>query len=488
MLRVAGQYKRLKTVAPGPNTFLGKQPLVVLAYDTALLVNSVTCRWTSPDGQISTTLLEQQGDWSWHGTFEPTKAGQWRCELDATDITGSIWKRTQTINVQPEQMPVAKVGADFPWLLAGNPPRCVADGPTPPLVPIWVKHTGSVHVLHNSPVIANGRVFVSIGNPNAGTPGAGVLCLDAANGKEIWRADSPLGDIRGPVSVHENAVYAITSEGWVAAYETSTGQLLWSKPMDPNYQKGRPLAINSTPPVPTRHGLLVSDWQKPQRLLDYTTGEQKSELAGDVGYYASFATVFDDVMYSVRRGGGSALRLPSGKPLWSIEEKSRSTSAPIVVDGKFIFDGSSGIRACDASTGRPIWQKPTINAGRQNPVPVVWDNLILVNGTNLRFLDLETGETRKTVPCAREADRFLRSRRQAMAGSSTPIVAGDLAWFGHDDTSVRSLNHDGEVVWEYRLGTPIKTAPAISGNLLLVHDYAGNLWCFANGGIPKNPE
>lgn len=487
-LRVAGQYKRLKVVAPWQNAIQGSQPLVVNAYDTAHLVTSVICRWTAPGGQISSTSLEQQGDWSWHGKFAPDTPGSWRCELHATDVTGSVWKRTQTIDVQPEKIPSAMAGKDFPWLLAGQPPRCIAEGPVPPLLPLWVKHTGSVHVLHNSPVIANGRVFVSVGNPNAGTPGAGVLCLDAATGQEIWRADSPLGDIRGPVTVHENIVYAITGESWVAAYDAATGRLLWSKPMTPDYQSGRPLAINSTPPIPTRHGLLVSDWQKPQWLLDYTTGEQISELAGNVGYYNSFATVFNDVMYSVRRGGGSAVQLANGKTLWSIEEKSRSTSAPIVVDGKFIFHGSSGIRACAAATGKLIWQKGTANAGRQNPIPVVWDDQIVVNGTDLRFLDLETGETRKTVPCGREADRFHRSRRQTMAGSSTPIVAGEFAWFGHDDTSIRAVNRDGDVVWEYRLGTPIKTAPAISGNLLLVHDYAGNLWCFADKGNLKNEK
>jgi outer membrane protein assembly factor BamB len=487
-LRVAGQYKRLKAVAPAPSTVLGKQPLVVLAYDTALQVSSVTCSWTSPEGQSSTTALDQQGDWSWHGTFAPKTAGIWHCELHAIDVSGTMWKRTQTINVEPDKMPVAMVGADFPWLLAGEPPRCIAGGPTPPLLPLWIKHTGSVHVLHNSPVIADGRVFVSVGNPNAGTPGAGVLCLDVGTGKEIWRANSPRGDIRGPVSVHEKLVYVISGEGWVAAFESATGKRVWSKPMDPDYQQGRPLAINSTPPIPTRYGLLVSNWQKPQLLLDYMTGEHKIELAGNVGYYSSFATVFDNVMYSVRRGGGSALRLPNGEHLWSIEEKSRSTSAPIVVDGKFIFHGSSGIRVCDASTGNLIWQKGTDNAGRQNPVPVVWDDQILVNGTDLRFLDLETGETRETVPCAREANRFLRSRRQTMAGSSTPIVAGTFAWFGHDDTSIRAVNRDGNVVWEYCLGTPIKTAPAISGNLLLVHDYAGNLWCFAGKGDLENEQ
>ena len=40
------------------------------------------------------------------------------------------------------------------------------------------------------------------------------------------------------------------------------------------------------------------------------------------------------------------------------------------------------------------------------------------------------------------------------------------------------ISRDGQVVWEHRLGTPVKTAPTATGHLLLVHDFAGNLWCF----------
>ena len=80
-LRVAGQYKRLRVVSPGPKPVSGRQPLVVLAYDTALLVKSVTCRWTNPDGRVSTTPLQQQGDWSWHGSFELGTPGRWKCDL-----------------------------------------------------------------------------------------------------------------------------------------------------------------------------------------------------------------------------------------------------------------------------------------------------------------------------------------------------------------------------------------------------------------------
>ena len=60
-LRVSGQYKRLKLLAPGTQTHADRQPLVVLAYDSALLVKSVACTWTSPSGKTIREPLTQQG-------------------------------------------------------------------------------------------------------------------------------------------------------------------------------------------------------------------------------------------------------------------------------------------------------------------------------------------------------------------------------------------------------------------------------------------
>ena len=482
-LRVAGQYKRLEAVTPGPVARTGQQPIVVLAYDTAIEVKAVSGRFTSPSGAKSATKFAQRGDWSGHSEFNPREPGDWLFEITATDVAGKTWKRRQTVKVKQHGQSLEVLTSEFPTVLSGSPPRMQKTGPSAPLFPRWVTHTGSVHVLHNSPVISKGRVYVSVGNPNAGAPGAGVICLSIATGEQLWKADSPHGDIRGPVSVHDGNVYAITGDGHVAAWNANTGQLLWNVAMQPDYADGRPLAINNTPPIPTRFGLLVSDWQKPQYLLDYASGKRLSSLSGDTGYYASFATVFDDVMFRVRRGGGSAVRLPDGKQLYSFEESARSTSAPIMVDGKLIYGRSGGICVRDAATGDLIWQTGVGTAGYQNAIPVVWNDRILVNGTDLAILDLKTGDRLYTVPCGREPERFHRSRRQSLAGSSSPIVAGNLAWFGHDDTSLRGITREGEVVWEQRLGTPIKTSPVVTGNLVLVHDFAGNLWCFEGAGM-----
>jgi len=108
----------------------------------------------------------------------------------------------------------------------------------------------------------------------------------------------------------------------------------------------------------------------------------------------------------------------------------------------------------------------------------VWDDLVLVNGKSFYGLDLATGKTRFEVNYATDRSRFERSQRQRIGAGSTPIIAGNVAYYGHDDTSVRAITKAGEVVWEYVVGTPIKTSPVVTGNLLLIHDFAGYLWCF----------
>jgi len=480
-LRVAGQYQRLKCLAPGPEAATGSQPLVVLAYDSARLVKKVTCDVTSPQGKRQTLELARQGDWSWHGLFSPDVPGDWRVALRAIDTMGAEWRRAHTVRVTDARLATPHADGDFPWILAGDPPRRLPAGPGAPLYPLWVKYTGSVHVLHASPAVAHGNVYVAVTNPNAGSPGSGVLCLDAKTGEERWRAASPLGDIRGPVTVHGSWVYAITGESWVAAFDARTGQRVWSTPLDESYRLGRPLAVNQSPPVPTPQGILATDWQTPQILLDPATGRELARLQGNAGAYAAFTTVFDGTMYSAWRGHRMAIKIPSGQVAWKGEESARSTSAGIVVQDKFLYTGGSTCKAIDAAGGNLRWQCSVSNAGYQQPVPVVWDDLVLINGTQFTAADLTSGKARWTVACGRDPERFARCQRQFLAGSSTPLVAGGLAYFGHDDSSLRAVDRGGKVCWEYRLGTPIKTSPVVSGNLLFVHDYAGNLWCFAPG-------
>ena len=272
-LRIAGQYQRLEVLAPGPAAALGAQPLVVLAYDSVDIVKQVIARITSSTGATHTVDSTRQGGWSWHGRFAPADPGQWRVELQATDTTGKVWRRTQNITVGNTRLAAAEPATDFPWILAGEPARRVEHGPEGALYPLWVTHTGSVHVRHASPVVSGGRVYVAITNPNAGNPGSGVLCLDARTGKELWRAATPMGDIPGPVTVHNGRVYALTGEGWVAAFDAATGKPVWQTPLSEEHRQGRPLGTNYNMPVPTERGILISERGRAPVLVHYDTGQ-----------------------------------------------------------------------------------------------------------------------------------------------------------------------------------------------------------------------
>jgi len=524
-VRIAGQYQRLEVLAPGPSAVRGAQPLVVLAYDSVDTVKKVTARITSPKGVAQSIDLTRRGGWSWHGRFAPADAGQWRIELHATDTTGKVWQRTQAITVGNTRMAVAEPTTDFPWILAGEPARRVKQGPEGALYPLWVTHTGSVHVRHASPVVSGGRVYVAITNPNAGNPGAGVLCLDARTGREVWRATTPMGDIPGPVTVHNGRVYAITGQGWVAAFDAATGKPVWQTPLSENYRQGRPLSTNYTSPVPTERGILISEPTlapigEPNRapvLLNYETG-QMVQLEGhkSVERYSPDVSAYRGIVYSGQRLFRYARSVASWKTLWESEDEIRHTSAAVLAGGKLFYTGCCGlsnfkppprapgtrpirppigtvdpqranlVRAVDAASGKLLWETPlrnpaTHNAEQANATPAVWDDLLVVNGAEPVGLDAATGKERWGLKYSQDPARYERSQRQVLGGSSSPLVAGSRAFFGHDDTSLRAVNKAGRVEWEYRIGTAVNTSPVVSGNLLFVHDYAGNLWCFAPG-------
>jgi outer membrane protein assembly factor BamB len=383
------------------------------------------------------------------------------------------------------------------------------------LYPLWVTHTGSVHVRHASPVVAGGRVYVAITNPNAGNPGSGVLCLDARTGKEVWRAATPMGDIPGPVTVHNGRVYALTGQGWVAAFDAATGKAVWQTPLSEEYRQGRPLGTNYTTPVPTERGILISERDRAPVLLNYDTGEiLQLEGHRNPGQYAPPLTAYGGIVYAGQRLFRYARSVATWKTLWESEDEIRHTSAPVLAGGKLFYNGccrisnlklpprvpgsrpirppvgtvdperTNLVRAVDAASGKILWETPLRNPASNtvelaNATPAAWDDLLVVNGAEPVGLDAATGKERWGLKYSQDPARYERSQRQTLGGSSSPLIAGSRAFFGHDDTSLRAVNKAGRVEWEYRLGTAINTAPVVSGNLLFVHDYAGNMWCFA---------
>jgi outer membrane protein assembly factor BamB len=63
------------------------------------------------------------------------------------------------------------------------------------------------------------------------------------------------------------------------------------------------------------------------------------------------------------------------------------------------------------------------------------------------------------------------------------VCAGKVAVFGADDGYVYALDtKDGKEVWQYEIGAPVKTSPAVAGDYVIFGADDGNIYCFKAAG------
>ena len=111
-------------------------------------------------------------------------------------------------------------------------------GLTPPLKQKWVVNFGQPI---SYPLIADGRVFVTVKNPVE--YGANLFALNATNGAILWSA--PLGGTSWwSAACYENGrVFAMNGSGMLRAFDGATGNLIWSAVLDNSVYNAPPTAF-----------------------------------------------------------------------------------------------------------------------------------------------------------------------------------------------------------------------------------------------------
>ena len=95
------------------------------------------------------------------------------------------------------------------------------------LVPAWTYHSGVTATFQATPIVANGVMYVSL-------PLSGVVALDPATGRELWRyrhqsraAKLCCGPANRGVAVSGGKVYVGTVDGRLVALDAKTGAVAW---------------------------------------------------------------------------------------------------------------------------------------------------------------------------------------------------------------------------------------------------------------------
>lgn len=217
-----------------------------------------------------------------------------------------------------------------------------------------------------------------------------VFGLDAGNGKILWqyRHTAPLLQLRGssPIIIDEGIVYAGFANGFVAALDLTTGELLW------------------------------------QEAVSYPRGRSEIDRIVDVG---SAMAVYQDILYVVNyQGRVIAIDTRTQHLLW---EQTFSSYQGLAVNQNavFITDDESRIFALDRETGHTLWQQEAL-LHRDLSAPAAFKNMIAVGDFEgfVHLLDAENGQL------------LGRTQADSAAIHTPPLVIDD---------SLYVLSSDGEL-------------------------------------------
>ncbi|HPD45347.1 MAG TPA: PQQ-like beta-propeller repeat protein [Anaerohalosphaeraceae bacterium] len=313
------------------------------------------------------------------------------------------------------------------------------------------------------------------------------LCLDAADGKEIWRdtyqAQAVTGAAarhpgpRSSIAVAEGRIVTLGVGGVVSCLDAATGKVVWRK--DP-FPKLVPRFFTSMSPMIV-DGMAIAHvgtaGNGAMIAFDLATGNEKWRWSAEGPEYGSpnLLTVAGvKQLVTLTEKSIVGISVTDGKLLWSQpfvpQNRAYNATTPIVDGQTVIYMGAGrGVRAVkiekqgDAFTVKELWNNPDIAPQYNTPVLNGGALYGMSDRGNLFCLDAKTGQ-------ARWIDQTSRDR----GGFCSTIDAGSVILALPSSGELIVLKPDTDKCTEVAkikiADTPTYAHPVIAGNCILVKD------------------
>lgn len=288
-----------------------------------------------------------------------------------------------------------------------------------------------------SPVIEEGRVYVSFGSPyNA--------CLDSKTGEVIWeRTDFVCNHFRGPGSspfLYENLLiipFDGSDRQYIVALDKLTGDTVWETKRSVDFQDidpktGRPNREGdfrkafSTPLIADVDGqpLLISLGSKAIYAYEPKTGKELWRLDAPGSHSGGCRPVFGhDLLFmpigssaelwAIRPGGRGVLT--ESDIAWKRKRAVPRRASPLLVEDLLFMVDDSGVAACvEATTGEEVWRKRL--GSNYSSSPIYADGLVYFFDQEGKTTVVEASRDYRVVATNQLEDGFMAS--PAVSGSS----------------------------------------------------------------------
>jgi outer membrane protein assembly factor BamB len=282
-----------------------------------------------------------------------------------------------------------------------------------------------------TPVIENGRVYVTFGSP-------GTACLDTKTGKVLWqRTDFVCNHFRGAGSspIVWKDLLIMNFDGsdaqYIVALNKKNGETVWRTERSVDYHdldaNGKPEAEGDwrkafgTPHALMYDGkpLLLSSGAKAHYGYDPATGKEfwriddpthhSAAARPIVGFGMEFisAGFSQGEVFALKLGGEGALD-PAEAVVWRLKKGAPNKPSLLLVDDLLYMINDGGIATCvEAKTGEPIWSERV--QGNYSASPIFADGRIYVCSEEGKVAALAPGREFKLLVENKLDDGFMAS-------------------------------------------------------------------------------
>jgi outer membrane protein assembly factor BamB len=395
----------------------------------------------------------------------------------------------QLIGVAGALLVAVPLVADWPQWRGANRDGVTRDFSAPATWPATLKESWKTTVGegHSSPVMSEGRVYVLARQGEDEV----VLSLDAATGKQLWRASYPapytmnpaaVGHGKGPKStpvVSGGRLFTFGINGVLSCFDAKSGTLKWRKEFSKEYPKTSPLYGTAMSPIVVNGLCIVHAGGHDKGALtafDVETGVVKWANTEDGPAYSSpvLATLAgESQLVTYTQSHVLGISATSGKLLWKMANKvpyDVNSVSPVVYKDLVIFSifekGVGAVRLSrqgDRLVPQEVWRNAAYESYMNTPV-LAGNRL---TGFSYKkkgqffCLDAETGKT-------------LWESAGRMGENAAILNAGDLFFCLTDEAKLLVLKSNATSftpVKEYEVATsPTWAHPVLVGNRILVKD------------------
>ena len=283
--------------------------------------------------------------------------------------------------------------------------------------------------------------------------------VSLADGKPVWtKKFEETGFVAGSAVV-DGRIYCVDFNGVVWCLKAEDGETVWQFSSD--------TSLYAAPNVYKELVLIVGDSGE-LIALDAKSGDVRWKFSIDQPLRCWPTVVAERVLVAGCDGKLHSVDVNTGKDVESIDIGGPADGMPAVMGDRVFFCTAGGVfHATSINPLKSEWEFGHRGQGEEIHAAAVIETAVLLGTHDKRAVALKpaTGEVIWSVPLASRAE-------------SSPVIAGDLAFFG----TVRGRLHafetaTGREVWNTEVGGRFTASPALSDGRLVIGNDDGTLYC-----------